>query len=126
METRIDMTGRTVRFVGVAALVLALAAMAGSHLFAQGPAPEGPPPTPRALTPQSLDLEGYWVSIINEDYRWRMVTPPPGDFASLPLIQAGREMGEQWTPDQGRLVPRVRHGGADADAHARAPHLGER
>ena len=100
METRIDMTGRTVRFVGVAALVLALAAMAGSHLFAQGPAPEGPPPTPRALTPQSLDLEGYWVSIINEDYRWRMVTPPPGDFASLPLNQAGREMGEQWTPDQ--------------------------
>ena len=35
-----------------------------------------------AQTPQSgapVDLTGYWVSIVTEDWRWRMVTPAKGD-----------------------------------------------
>src|SRR4051794_37663895 len=30
--------------------------------------------TPRATAP--IDLTGYWVSVVTEDWRWRMVTPP--------------------------------------------------
>ena len=33
-----------------------------------------PPPAPRAAAP--IDLTGYWVSIVTQDWRWRMVTPP--------------------------------------------------
>jgi hypothetical protein len=41
----------------------------------------------RARAP--IDLEGYWVSVISEDWRWRMVTPPRGDYASVPLNAEG-------------------------------------
>jgi hypothetical protein len=43
-----------------------------------------------------IDLTGQWVSVINEDWRWRMVTPPKGDTASVPLNPAGRKMAEAW------------------------------
>lgn len=46
-----------------------------------------------------IDLTGYWVSIVNEDWRWRMVTPPKGDYTSVqPLNAAGREVADQWDP----------------------------
>ena len=59
----------------------------------QGP-PPGPPPAPRAAA--LIDITGNWVSVINEDWRWRMVTPPKGDFASVPLNAEGRKVGNQW------------------------------
>ena len=34
---------------------------------------------PRAAAP--VDFTGYWVSVVTEDWRWRMVTPAKGDFA---------------------------------------------
>ena len=54
----------------------------------------GPPPQAQQAAP--IDLTGYWVSIINEDWRWRMVTPRPGDYTSVPLNDAGREMADGW------------------------------
>ena len=59
-------------------------------------APPGPPPTARAAAP--IDLTGYWVSVISEDWRWRMVTPAKGDFASVPLNPEGRKVAGQWDP----------------------------
>jgi len=56
----------------------------------------GPPPTPRASAP--IDLTGVWVSIVNEDWRWRMITAPRGDFPGLPLSPAGREVAMAWDP----------------------------
>ena len=26
-----------------------------------------------------VDLTGYWVSLVTEDWRWRMITPAKGD-----------------------------------------------
>jgi hypothetical protein len=43
-----------------------------------------------------LDLTGQWVSVITEDWRWRMVTPPRGDTASVPLNPAGRTVADGW------------------------------
>jgi hypothetical protein len=66
----------------------------------RGGAPGGrggaPPPTPQAGAP--VDLTGYWVAVISEDWRWRMVTPPKGDYASIPLTQAGKDAADQWDP----------------------------
>ena len=59
----------------------------------------GPPPapqTPRAGAP--VDLTGTWVSVVTEDWRWRMVTPPKGDVASIPLNAEGRKIAESWDP----------------------------
>ena len=40
------------------------------------------------------DLTGYWVSVVTEDWRFRMVTPAKGDFASVPLNGPGRRHGQ--------------------------------
>jgi hypothetical protein len=56
----------------------------------------GPPATPRAAAP--VDLTGYWVSVVTEDWRWRMLTPQPGDYSSVPLNPQGREVADGWDP----------------------------
>ena len=43
-----------------------------------------------------LDLTGQWVSVVTEDWRWRMVTPRKGDTASVPLNPAGRKVADAW------------------------------
>lgn len=52
------------------------------------------PPTARRQAP--IDLTGYWVSIVTEDWRWRMVTPAKGDYASVPLNDEGRKTADTW------------------------------
>jgi hypothetical protein len=59
----------------------------------------GPPAVPKtAKEAAPVDLTGYWVSVVTEDWRWRMVTPIRGDFASIPLNATGRKVGEAWDP----------------------------
>ena len=47
-----------------------------------------------ARTPKdaaAIDLTGYWVSIVTEDWRFRMLTPPKGDYPDItPLNDAGK------------------------------------
>jgi hypothetical protein len=45
-----------------------------------------------------IDLTGTWVPAITEDWRFRMVTPPIGDVASIPVNDAGRKAAESWDP----------------------------
>jgi hypothetical protein len=76
------------------AAVLALAA-APAALRAQPP--PAPPPAPQpARESAAIDLTGQWVAIVNEDWRWRMVTPPKGDYASVPLNAEGRRVADTW------------------------------
>jgi len=56
----------------------------------------GPPPTPKAAA--AFDITGYWVSVVNEDWRYRMTTPAKGDFAGVPLNGAGRQAALAWDP----------------------------
>jgi hypothetical protein len=42
------------------------------------------------------DLTGYWVSLVTEDWRWRMMTPPKGDYPSIPLNAEGRRVADGW------------------------------
>jgi len=52
------------------------------------------PLSPSAAAP--IDLTGYWVSVVNEDWRWRMVTPPKGDYASVPMTDEARKVADTW------------------------------
>jgi hypothetical protein len=56
----------------------------------------GPPQAPRQAAP--IDISGYWVSVINEDWKFRMVTPNKGVFETLPLNAEGRRVGNTWDP----------------------------
>lgn len=79
---------------GALALLLAPAYMQAQF----GPPPPQPVRPAKEVAPE--DLTGYWVSIVTEDWRWRMVTPAKGDFTSVPLNQNGRKIAEQWDPDK--------------------------
>jgi hypothetical protein len=84
---------RSVQAVTPALLVcLALAAAVG----AQGRGAQPPVSTARADAP--IDLTGYWVSVVTQDWRWRMVTPAKGDYAGIPITLEAKKAGDNWDP----------------------------
>ena len=52
--------------------------------------------TPKAAA--SIDVTGYWVSVVTEDWLYRMVTPAKGDYTSVPLNAEGRKIADAWDP----------------------------
>jgi hypothetical protein len=62
----------------------------------QGRGGVAPPKSAREAAP--IDLAGYWVSVITQDWRWRMVTPPKGDYAGIPITLAAKKVGDAWDP----------------------------
>jgi hypothetical protein len=60
-------------------------------VFSQVPAAPG---TPRAVAP--INMSGYWVSIVSEDWRIRMLTAPKGDYYSIPLTDEARRLADNW------------------------------
>jgi len=84
------------RVAGLAACGVVCAVLGVSAQRGGGPPGAGAPPVPRASAP--IDLTGYWVSLITEDWRYRVTTPPKGDYASVPLNPAGRKAADGWDP----------------------------
>jgi hypothetical protein len=58
----------------------------------------GPPPSAREAA--AIDLTGYWVSVITEDWKFRMVTPKKGVYDALTLNAEGRRVADTWDPAQ--------------------------
>src|SRR5581483_3829857 len=56
----------------------------------------GTPVSPREGA--AIDLTGYWVSVISEDWKFRMVTPKKGVYDSLMLNAEGRRIADAWDP----------------------------
>ena len=52
--------------------------------------------TPKESAP--IDLTGYWVSIVSEDWRFRMLTPPKGDHPDFLLTPEGTKIADAWDP----------------------------
>jgi hypothetical protein len=72
-------------------------AIASVPLLAQRSQPgQQAPASPRAIAPK--DFTGYWVSVVTEDWRWRMVIPAKGDYDSVPLNAEGRRVANTWDP----------------------------
>jgi len=61
-------------------------------LMAQAP----PPQTAKAAA--TIDMTGYWVAFVSEDWRFRMVTPKKGDYQQVPMNDAGRKLADAWDP----------------------------
>jgi hypothetical protein len=78
------------------AVALSVTARAGFPARQAGSPQNSAPKTPRAAAP--LDLTGYWVSVVTEDWRFRMIVPDKGDYSSLPLNPEGRKVADTWDP----------------------------
>src|SRR3981081_1967443 len=58
--------------------------------------PAGPEKTPRASAP--IDITGYWVALVTEDWRFRMITPRKGDYPAVPMTEQARTIANAWDP----------------------------
>jgi hypothetical protein len=87
------MTARRLTAVIVCAAIMTAASirLSGQNRGA-GPAPA----TARSSAP--IDLTGYWVPVVSEDWRFRMVTPRKGDYQSVPMTPEARKMADAWDP----------------------------
>ncbi|MGH7343209.1 MAG: hypothetical protein ACREKH_22200, partial [Candidatus Rokuibacteriota bacterium] len=56
----------------------------------------GQAPSARAGALQ--DLTGTWVSVVAEHWHLRMLVPPKGEFAMLPLNAEARKVANMWDP----------------------------
>jgi hypothetical protein len=89
------------RVNGILRLVSVLALLSPARLNAQrGNVPQVPAPSSGATARSAAlkDFTGYWVSVVTEDWRWRMVVPDKGDYVTIPLNADGRKVANTWDP----------------------------
>jgi hypothetical protein len=78
-------------------MIVALALIAPPLVHGQNRgAPPPPPPTAKASA--AIDLTGYWVAFVNEDWRYRMVTPAKGDYRGVPITLEALKVVNAWDP----------------------------
>jgi len=103
--TKMDMHCRNlwVRAGGLVLLAATVSLLFPAHLAAQdagaperGNAQPAAPKTPRQAAPK--DLTGYWVSVVTELWRYRMLVPDKNDFQFVPLNPEGRKVADTWDP----------------------------
>lgn len=75
-------------------LLVAIILLSPVALLAQRGRGGAPPASGQAGAGE--DLTGYWVSLVTEDWRWRMMTPPKGDYPSVPLNAEGKRIADAW------------------------------
>jgi hypothetical protein len=80
-----------------AVLLIFLGALAGAHAAQREGGPRRSAPA-SAKASAVIDVTGYWVSIVDEDWVWRMMTPAKGDYTSAPLNAEGRHLTDAWDP----------------------------
>lgn len=90
MGDRVRMRDRMLPWVLLPALLLAI----GADLEAQAQGAAARTGRAAALN----DLTGYWVSVVTEDWRLRMIVPDPGDYLTLPLTAAASKVADAWDP----------------------------
>src|SRR6266542_5742943 len=83
------------RFLVATLAVFLLAAPLTIH--AQRGGGRGGPPV-AARDAAAIDLTGYWVSVVTEDWKYRMVTAKKGVYDTLPLNAEGRRVGDSFDP----------------------------
>src|SRR5262245_42225830 len=96
---------RAVLIIGVVSL---LSGPVTAHAQGRGAAPAAQtgrgqgaqPQTPQTANARApIDLTGYWVSVVTEDWRYRMVTPTKGDYQGVPMNAEARKIADAWNPE---------------------------
>jgi hypothetical protein len=76
-------------------VVVVVVALNWQRAIAQG---RGGSPSKPANQSAPIDITGNWVSYVTEDWRFRMITPPKGDYTRVPLTPEGRKTADAWNP----------------------------
>jgi len=74
-------------------LMLVLFSLSATRIFPQPPVA---PPTAKQAAP--IDLTGYWVAVVVEDWKYRMIHANKGDYDGLPLNASARKAAATWDP----------------------------
>ena len=74
--------------------ILTAAALLCTPAALHAQAPPGAGQTAKAAAP--IDLTGYWVALVTEDWRYRMLTAPKGDYYAIPLTPEARKIADNW------------------------------
>jgi hypothetical protein len=72
--------------------------LAFAALIAYGQGGRGPQAPRTAKAAALYDITGYWVGVVTEDWRYRMVTPVKGDTGGVSLNGNGRKIFSAWDP----------------------------
>lgn len=85
---------------------LAVLPMMSHGAWAQMPAARPAAPPTSAQQAALIDLTGYWVAVVDQDWAWRMITPPKNNFqGGVRLNAEGRRIANEFNP--------ALYGGAD-------------
>ena len=84
---------RNFSFAAMVALAIALAGPATVHAQQRGGAA-----AKSARDAAPIDLTGYWVSYVTENWRYRMVTPAKGEYRRIPASPAAVPLINAWDP----------------------------
>jgi hypothetical protein len=88
------------RSTGVAALASISIVLTAASAQAQ-PAGDGTDERrPAARESAPIDITGHWVSLITDDWVYRMITPARGDYSYVPLNPTGRRAADTWDPER--------------------------
>ena len=79
----------------IAALLSLTTLMASTPARGQG---RGAPAARSAKASAPFDLTGYWVAVVNEDWRFRMITPAKGDYGGIPITKEALQIVNSWNP----------------------------
>ena len=94
------MVNRILNAIGVVAFLGVLFVAQGDRAQGQGKGKGGggpqQPQTAKGSSP--IDLTGYWVSVVTEDWRYRMVMPTKGDFQGIGMTPEGRKLADAFDP----------------------------
>jgi hypothetical protein len=93
MISRVSLRSAAPLFCVLAIVSLAMPASVGAQI---GLVPSAT--TANAQTGAPFDLSGYWVSVVTEDWRYRMLTPDKGDFPGIFLTPEGQRIAKAWDP----------------------------
>ena len=80
--------------VGGLLAAVALMLLAASEVRAQQD--DGAPLSARESAP--VDITGHWVSLVTDDWVYRMITPAKGDYSYVPLNAEGIRVADTWDP----------------------------
>src|SRR6267154_1197942 len=93
----------SVRAIGLASMSLAALLMLSPPVQAQrGPQGRGGAPPAaggRGAAERAFDPTGYWVSIVSDEWRYRMLTPAKGNIDYVPVNAEGRRVAGVWDPN---------------------------
>ena len=74
---------------------LAVAALAGA-----GPIQAAAPDPGGAQAKAPFDLTGYWVAIVTQEWRYRMVVPGKGEYSGVPLNLAAKQYADAYDAEK--------------------------